>query len=217
MGEFSWPRWVALVTTAEVVGFAAPVTAMALTATARPWVGWAVVALAGGVEGAMLGLGQWLGWHRHLPDLPLKRYVGATAAAAVLAWSIGMLPSTLGSRVAWDRPAVWAAGVLLGLVLLLSIPVAQSLVLAGHVIRSHRWAGWTLLAWTVALPWSFAPSPFVDATTPPAQMALGFGLGGLAMALTMAAVTGVGARRLVRDSRSGAVPAAHYDGAHVVS
>lgn len=217
MAEFSWRRWVVLVTTAEVVGFAAPVTAMALTASAPPWVGWAVVAIAGGVEGAMLGLGQWLCWHRHLPGLSWTRYVGATAAAAVLAWSIGMLPSTLGPRAAWDRPLVWCAAVVLAAVLLLSIPVAQSLALNGHVSGSHRWAGWTLLAWMVALPWSFAPSPFVDATTPPVQMALGFALGGLAMALTMAALTGVGARRLLRDSRSGTVPAAHYDGDHVVS
>lgn len=217
MAGFSWWRWVALVTAGEVTGFAAPVAAMALTASAAPWTGWAVVALAGGIEGAMLGLGQWLAWRPYLPSLPAARYVGATSAAAVLAWSIGMLPSTLAGRVAWDRPLTWVVAAALGAALLLSIPVAQSAALTGYVPGPRRWIGWTLLAWMVALPWSFAPSPFVTADTPVSGLVLGFALGGLAMALTMAAVTGVGARRLLRDARSGPASAAHYDGVHVVS
>ena len=80
--------------------------------------------------------------------------------------------------------------------LLLSIPVAQAWALRGHLDRPRAWIGWTLLAWVLALPWSFAASPFVDESTPAWGLALGFGVGGVLMALTMALVTGAGARRL---------------------
>jgi hypothetical protein len=57
-----------------------------------------------------------------------------------------------------------------------------------------------VVAWTVGLTFTFLPSPFVDETTPPALMAVLFALGGVAMAATVAVVTGLGLRRMV-DAR----------------
>jgi hypothetical protein len=55
-----------------------------------------------------------------------------------------------------------------------------------------------MLAWLVGLPFTFAPSPIVDVGTPaPVVFAL-FAASGVLMALTMALVTGIGLRRMLR-------------------
>ena len=72
----------------------------------------------------------------------------------------------------------------------------QWLELRVHVRRAAGWVAWTALAWTLALPLSFLPSPLVDEHTAlPVHFVL-WGTSGLAMAFVMALVTWQGARRL---------------------
>ena len=55
----------------------------------------------------------------------------------------------------------------------------------------------------LGLTFTLLPSPFVDESTDAGVKATLFAIGGVAMALTVAVVTGLGLRRLVRV---GAVP-----------
>jgi hypothetical protein len=148
---------------------------------------------AGAVEGLLLGWGQAVVLRRVLPGFPQRRWIVVTAAAAVLAYLIGLLPSTFaGIWSAWPPAVLIPVGVLLGTVLLNSIGVAQWTVLRGLAGDAGRWIVYSALAWLAGL------GVFLVFTMPlwhPGQ-ALGaviaVGLAGwLLMAATMAGVTGV--------------------------
>jgi hypothetical protein len=102
---------------------------------------------AGAVEGAVLALGQAFVLRRELPRFDSRAWTAATAAAAALAWSIGLLPSTVGDRID-DVPLAAAvpAGVVL-VTLLLPLGVAQWWVLRRYVERAPVWIWANVLAW----------------------------------------------------------------------
>ena len=76
---------------------------------------------AGAVEGATLGAAQLAGMGARRPDP--RKWIGATALGAALAWAIGLLPSTLGVPLAMPLGMVLVvAG---ATALLASIPVLQ--------------------------------------------------------------------------------------------
>jgi hypothetical protein len=86
---------------------------------------FAVILAAGSIEGALLGSGQAVALTRlQLPRDVLRRWPVVTSVAAALAWSIGLLPSSI-ARIPWSSLANWLVAVVLGSALLLSIPVAQ--------------------------------------------------------------------------------------------
>ncbi|MFI9815876.1 hypothetical protein [Saccharothrix variisporea] len=191
--------WVLVVTVAEFVGFAVPATVGVLTRDSA-----AVPALlaAGAVEGAVLGWGQASVLRRALPGLSRARWVAATAGAAVLAYLVGLAPSTGGSVITTWHPVLLAVvAAVLGGVLLASIGTAQWLVLRRHVRRAGRWVGVTAVAWLLGL------GVFLGFTMPlwqPGQavatsVVIGV-VGGLLMAATTAVVTGYVLRTLVVDS-----------------
>ncbi|WP_431220289.1 hypothetical protein [Leifsonia xyli] len=88
-------RWTLLVTAGETAGFAfaaavaAGVTAAGLSDPAR----YPLVVAAGAVEGALLGTAQFLAMRERKPRP--AAWIGATSAAAALAWAVGMLVSLL--------------------------------------------------------------------------------------------------------------------------
>ncbi|WP_229275988.1 hypothetical protein [Agromyces kandeliae] len=203
-GTFRLGRWVTGTTLGESVGFLVPVTGFAFADAAglRGWAAWLLLVAFGAGEGALLGLGQSLALRRGPAEVSVGRWVAATAAAASAAWALGMLPSTLddaGVGIDWARPATWVVIGFAGLVLLASIPLAQWPVLAASgVPRAWRWVPLGMVAWLVGLPFTFAPSPIVDVGTPaPVVFAL-FAASGVLMAVTMAFVTGLGLRRMLR-------------------
>jgi hypothetical protein len=210
MKPFPLRRWVGYVVLGESVGFLLPVTGLALASWVglSPWTAWGLQVALGAGEGALLGLAQALAVRGTHAEVPVRPWVVVTALAAALAWSIGMLPSTLmdtGTVIDLGRPGTW---LLLGagaLVLLLSIPTAQWTVLRRVLDGAWRWIPLNVAAWTAGLTFTLLPSPVVDEATPPAVLALLFGAGGVAMALTVAVVTGLGLRRLARPG--GARPA----------
>lgn len=193
-------RWVGFTVVGESIGFLIPVTGFALAAILglEAWGAWALLVVFGSGEGALLGLGQSLGLRGSSAQVPIGRWVGATAIAAAVAWSIGMLLPTFadaGVAIDWSSPLSWAAG----LVLLATIPLAQLPVLArAGVPRAWRWVPINMGAWLVGLAFTFLPSPFIDESSAPALVFALFAAGGVLMATTVALLTGLGLRRMAR-------------------
>ncbi len=193
---FSLTRWVLLVATAETVGFLVPVTALATTSGdgTSPWARWACCALAGSVEGAALGWGQSTAVRGTTVAVAPRPWILATAVGAAIAWALGMLPSTLsdaGVAVNIGSPVTLVAVMVGGAVVLLSIPVAQTAVLSRHQVHTQGWIAVNLLAWTIGVGWTLVPGPFVDAQTSGVVLATTFVAAGVAMAVTVAVITGV--------------------------
>ncbi len=103
-----------------------------------------------------------------------------------------MLPSTIGDRLGAVPVLVlvpaFSAG---GIVLLLSIGGAQSLVLRAHVTRAWRWKGANALAWCAGLlvSVSFMSVLLDEDTTLAAGIAIG-ATAGVLMGAVVAVVTG---------------------------
>ncbi|MGN6502177.1 MAG: hypothetical protein ACTHKX_04625 [Pseudolysinimonas sp.] len=185
-------RWILRVTVAETLGFGVAATVAALVAFSgvEGAPRYLLTVAGGAVEGAMLGVGQWLGMPGSRP--PAAAWVGATAVGAAVAWALGMLPSTVG----FDPNSGAAAPVLVAgaLMLLASIPVAQWLVIRRR--RALHWIPVTMASWAGAVLWTLAPSPFVDERSPLALVVGLYAAAGLLMAVTVAAATAVTAVRL---------------------
>lgn len=183
-------RWVIAVTAAEAAGYLAPALAGILSARAGEPSAIAIVA-AGLVEGLALGAGQ--AWA--LPfRVRRRRYALLTSLGAGAVWAGVMAMMRIGGAL---PPALAAIiGAAAGALALAAIGAAQWLELRRHAARAWRWIAWTALAWAIALPLSFAPSPFVDESTPLAAHVALWGAGGLLMAYAMALVTWRGVRQL---------------------
>ncbi len=205
--------WLRTVTAAEFAGFAVPALVGALVADAPAAVVLTVVPAAGAVEGALLGTGQAVVLRRALPGLPLRRWIAVTAAAAVVAYVLGLLPSTLADAWAAWPPALSAAlAVLLGGALLASIGTAQWTVLRRFVPRAGRWIAATAAAWLAGLAVFLAFTMPLWQPGQPVAATVAIGVaGGLLMAATTAAVTGLALRRLLPGDRRPAVAVRRTD------
>ena len=191
--RFSTGRWIVAVTVGEALGFAfvATVALIAVgSSMADPW-RYLVLVAAGAVEGAALGAAQLAGMGARRPSP--RPWIAATALGAMVAWAIGLLPSTLGV------PLATPFGISLILVgaatLLASIPVLQWLVIRRRT-PSKRWIPVNMGAWAIAVLWTFAPSPIVDESTSVAVLFVVYTVAGLLMATTVAALTARSARTL---------------------
>jgi hypothetical protein len=208
-------RWIGFTVLGESLGFLIPVTAFALAAalSLEGWPAWAWLVAFGAGEGALLALGQVLGLRGSRAAVRPATWILATAIAASIAWGIGMLPSTLiDAGVAIDpaSPVTWAIAAPAALALLATIPLAQAPLLArAGVPHSWWWVPINMGAWLVGIVFTFLPSPWVDESTPAAVMFALFAAAGVLMATTVAVLTGVGLRRMLRGDvavqRSGSV------------
>jgi hypothetical protein len=197
----TWRRWFTATTLGELVGFLIPVGVVSAGADelAGP-LRFLLVVLAGAGEGAVLGWAQSRVLRPLLPGLSTRAWTARTAAAAALAWTIGMGPSTLGAVFDGWAPAVRVAvAVPAALLLLVSIGAAQWTVLRRVLPGSARWIGWTAAGWLAGLAvfLGVAP-PLWHAGQGVGQAALVGALAGVGMSATMAAVTGRGLVRLLR-------------------
>jgi hypothetical protein len=190
-------RWVLLVTLAEAAGFTVPAAVgVAVTAaSSRPIMTLVAMVLAGSVEGAVLGSAQADCLYRWRVLPARRRWVVATSVGAAVAWSLGMLPSTLGG-LNWT-PGTAVAVVAGGLILLASLPLAQYFVLRDHVRRALLWIPINMVAWLLGITWTLVPSPWVDQSTPTGTLILIYSMAGLCMAATVAVITGLGMTRLL--------------------
>lgn len=201
-----WWRWFGTVTAGETVGFAVPATAGALLAGAPDTVMIPVLVGAGVVEGAVLGWAQAHVLRREVPALPVARFVAATAGAAGLAYATVLVPLALADRssgLPWPVLVLLAA--VLGAVLLASIGTAQWLVMRTALPGSASWIVTTAAAWATGLGVFLAISTPLWQPGQPAALVVAIGvLGGVAMAATVAALTGAALLRLL--ARSPAYP-----------
>jgi hypothetical protein len=186
-------RWVIGVSLAEMLGFLLPASMGAITALAgvEGVTQFMLLVLAGCGEGLLLGYGQ----SRMMPlQLSRWRFTWKTAIGAGLAWLCIMSAMMLMQRE--------TSAVMIPLILVLvvtgffSIGVIQWTELKTRSDKASQWIFWTALAWLVALPISFAPSPLVDEKTPVSSLVVLWGCSGLMMAYVMATITWIGAKRL---------------------
>ena len=190
-----------MVSTAEFIGFVVPACVGALTVDSPGTVAIPALLAAGVIEGGVLGAGQAMVLRRALPQLRPARWIAATAAGALLAYIIGLAPSTfVAVWSGWPVGLTAPVGIALGVALLCTIGVTQWTVLRRLVRRAGRWVVATAVAWLAGL------AVFLGFVTPlwqpgqplPVIVAIGVG-GGLLMAVTMAAVTGMALRRLLPE------------------
>jgi len=193
-------RWFTATTVGELVGFLIPVAVVSAGADELPGpLRFLLVVLAGAGEGAVLGWAQSRVLRPLLPGLSTRAWTARTAAAAALAWTIGMGPSTLGAVFDGWAPAVRVAvAVPAALLLLVSIGAAQWTVLR-RVLPGSRWIAWTSAGWLAGLAVLLAvATPLWHPGQDVVLVAAIGALGGVGMAATMAAVTGWGLVRMLR-------------------
>jgi len=188
----TWTTWFTLVTAGEFAGFLVPALTGALTSSGP------LLVLAGVAEGTVLGAAQWLVLRRIVRRLRARDWIGVTALAAGFAWAVAMLTvhygeplGTLPLAVLLPLAAVVGAGVLL------SMGIGQWLVLRHHLDGASTWVWANALAWCGGLAvFTVFTTPLWQPGQPPALIALIGAAGGLLMAATMAAITGVALVRL---------------------
>jgi chromate transport protein ChrA len=118
----------------------------------------------GTLEGVSVGLAQWLVLRRRLPLLRQRTWVMATALGAFVAWTLGMMPSSLMMLIhgadatpppALSDAAVYALAAAMGAVLGIILGIPQWRVLRRSVTRAGWWVWANAAAWLVGMPLVF--------------------------------------------------------------
>lgn len=167
-----WRRWVAANTLAEMFGLSA---SLALGFGGAMWLeprvgivpaALAAVLLSTLVEGGLVGVAQWLVLRRPLPRLPLATWFIATAVGAGIAWTLGMIPSTImslsgdaaesGATAPEFSDALQIAlGAVMGFVLGPVLGAPQWFVLRRYVNRAGWWILANAVGWALGMPLVF--------------------------------------------------------------
>jgi hypothetical protein len=165
-----WSRWVGANTLGETIGLGfTALVAVAIVPTVgagdrRAVVLGAVAMLgAGAVEGVVLGFAQWRVLHLASSTVTARSWIGATTIGALVAWSLGMLPSVmieLGGQAGSEPPVTeaqqLALAAALGLALGPVLAAPQWWVLRRSVHRAGRWITANAVAWAAGMPVIFA-------------------------------------------------------------
>ena len=97
---------------------------------------FALLVGSGSIEGALLGAGQAIAMTRlQLPPRMLRHWPVVTSVAAAIAWSIGLLPSSI-PHIPWSSPVTWLVAAVLGLGLVVNHPHCPVPIAAER--HSHR-------------------------------------------------------------------------------
>ena len=195
-----WLPWALATALGELVGFIAPTLAgVGIGALGLPDPAMAVgVSLAGIVEGGVLGYAQWLVLRRFLPQIRARDWVAATAAGALVAYGIGMLPSTIGDVSRFSTATLALGGALLAAVFLLSIGAPQWAVLRQALPRAGWWIPANALAWPLGVLVPIVGMMLVpDGAPTPVWIAVGIA-SGLLMGLVVGLITGAALDRMRR-------------------
>lgn len=192
-------RWVRWTVTGEMAGFVAPAVLGVVSAEWAPRAALPTMVAAGAVEGLLLGAAQAHALAPCVPRLRTVRFALLTAAAAALAYMLGMLPSAMGARLTEaPRVPVVLVGTVAALVLLASIGTAQWLELRRHVGRAWTWIATTAVAWLAGLvAFLLIATPLWHPGQRPAVVVLVGLVAAGAMATAVALVTGLALQRLL--------------------
>jgi hypothetical protein len=83
---------------------------------------FALLVGSGSIEGTLLGAGQAIAMTRlQLPPRMLRNWPVVTSVAAAIAWSIGLLPSSI-PHIPWSSPVQWLVAAIPGLGLIVNHP-----------------------------------------------------------------------------------------------
>ncbi|MGF1569370.1 MAG: hypothetical protein ACFCVD_15095 [Nodosilinea sp.] len=156
----------------------------------------ALMVMLGAFEGSVLGLAQ--GWvlRTRLPQLNLHAWISATVIGALVAWSLGLIPSLLGNlgepanagTVDMDGGTVFLLASLMGAGLGVVLAWPQWRVLRRYVSRAGWWLPANSAAWACGMPIIFWLAGSLPADPTLQQGAL---IGLLALATTGAVVGAV--------------------------
>lgn len=183
-------RWVACTVAGEAAGFTVA-AALAATRDLSQMPDFAILLGAGAVEGALLGRGQAMAMTRlQLPTAILRLWPVATSAAAVVAWSIGLIPGSI-HKISWSSWMAWLLATVLVLLLLASIPAAQFMLLRTVLPTAGRWIRFNAVAWILGLSWTLAPPALIKPDTPVVSEIGVYAIAGVLMAATVAIITGM--------------------------
>lgn len=212
-GRSLWRQWTTALVLAELVGFVPPAATGAALAAAGTADAVLVPALAaaGALEGAAIGVGQAWVLRRHAAPISSGAWVAATAAAAAFAWAVGMGGAAVMSAEVAPVPVLLAVLVPAWVAALLSMGVAQWLVMRHGLPGSGRWVWVTAGAWLagVALPTtalSVSPSGW-----PAAAHAVVGVAAAVAMGLVVGVLTGRTMQRLLEGAASAAASGGYRD------
>jgi hypothetical protein len=112
------------------------------------------------LEGALLGAAQARVLRQALPDVSRRRWTSATMRGAAIAWSLGMVPSTLaalsaapGLQPAVEPPALvqYSLAAALGLITGPILGAAQYRVLRRYVNHAGWWLAANAVAWALGM------------------------------------------------------------------
>lgn len=170
-----------------------------------------LIAVAAVCEGVIVGVLQGRVINRYLGNVPVGRWASATVIGAAIAWTLGMIPSTvmgIGGTTgsgggAPQEPELWAVllmaagmGALLGPVL--GIP--QWRALRGSVPRAGRWVWANVLAWAAGMPVIFLGTGTIEEYSSTLTVVAVLVGSFLAAGLVVGAVHGVVLKRMVEES-----------------
>jgi hypothetical protein len=208
-----WSRWVVANALGEALGLGSTaLVGLALFPALNEGNGLlaalavAVLAIVAGtaIEGLIVGTAQWLVLREPLPDLAWRTWAVATAIGAGIAWTFGMLPSTLmslgqdaeqGAATEPSALVIYALAFAMGLVLGPVLGCAQWLVLRRHLAGAGIWMPANALAWAFGMVIVFAGvSALFDRGVSPGSVILAV----LSLAATGAVVGGIHGLALIR-------------------
>lgn len=201
-----WRRWVVATTLGELVGFIAPTLAgviitqvvVGMDSPFAPLLTMIVLVMAGSLEGAALGYAQWRVLRGALPALRWQAWTGATALAGVVAWILGMLPNTVIDALGMGAEALAVAWAMAAPGVLLSIGVAQWLVLRHHVRHVALWVPANALGWGLGVSATVLGASLVNETMALwAAVTIGVA-SGVTMGLIVGCITGLALVRMLR-------------------
>lgn len=167
-----WSRWVLANAAGELAGLGTvALIAWALVSTMKDQqtllqhVLFAIALIAAGaLEGVLVGAAQAWALTPRLAGLSRREWIQATFLGSLLAWVLGMLPSTLMAAVAESSgqappepgPAVTSAlAALLGAVAGLLLSFFQWRVLRAHLPGAAGWMAANAAAWALGMPLVF--------------------------------------------------------------
>ena len=177
MHDRFYRNWISANSLAEMIGLG---TSALLWIAVGPWlethvgvVGMALAVVVGStlIEGLSVGYGQWAVLRRRLPQISARAWIGATMLGALIAWTLGMVPSTImnmSAEASADASApeiaewmVFVLAALMGLVLGPILGTPQWWVLRRWADKAIWWIPANAVAWAGGMVAIFAGMNFV--------------------------------------------------------
>ncbi len=215
-----WLQWVVANAASETVGLGTTLLIGAfLLVNAEPTIGAlpaaALGVLAGTViEGTVVGTAQWIVLRRPLKRMRWHVWVLATALGAFVAWTLGMIPSTLlftapdsGAAASGEMSDLmtYALAAAMGIALGTILGAAQWLALCRHLPKAGWWVPGNSLAWMLGMVVVFLGTSFIPAGGITVPVALILLLFVVAAGAVVGAVHGLVLIWLLRLRRLGAI------------